>query len=214
MASPIPSSLLSLLEARDDMASEQAWSGFLDDFSKLILHTARRASSSHDEVMDRYSYVLERLRDDEFHRLKGFSQNGAGKFSTWLVVVVRRLCVDHHRQRYGRPQSDRPMEEDPEMIARRNLANMVSVEVDLDRIEDDRSAAPDAAVLAEERRAQLADAIAELPVNDQLLLTLRFVDGHPQERVAKMLGLPSRFHVYRRLKILLASLRKRLEGIG
>lgn len=52
--------------------------------------------------MDRYAHVLDKLQVDDFRRLRTFVADGRGKFTTWLTVVVRRICLDHHRQRYGR----------------------------------------------------------------------------------------------------------------
>jgi DNA-directed RNA polymerase specialized sigma24 family protein len=69
-------------------------------------------------------------------------------------------------------------------------------------------------LIRRERAEQLAAVLAELETRDQLLLTLRYVDGHPPEKVARMLGYSSRFAVHRRLKLLIASLRRRLEERG
>ena len=57
-------------------------------------------------------------------------------------------------------------------------------------------------------------ALGELPPKDQLLLTLRYVDDRSPEKVARMLGFSSRFAVYRHLRSLLATLRRRLEDGG
>jgi hypothetical protein len=53
----------------------------------------------------RYAYILEKLQDEDFRRLRGYVADGRAEFSTWLAVVTRRLCEDFRRQRYGRPQS-------------------------------------------------------------------------------------------------------------
>jgi signal transduction histidine kinase len=47
-----------LLAAKSPEDCDAAWADFLDQHSKLILHTARRASAGHDDVMDRYTFVL------------------------------------------------------------------------------------------------------------------------------------------------------------
>jgi len=203
-----------LLAAKSPEDCDAAWADFLDQHSKLILHTARRASAGHDDVMDRYTFVLDRLREDDFRRLRSFSLNGTGKFTTWLVVVVRRLCIDHHRRAFGRAQDDSAGTVDLESIARRNLAELLAVDVDPDQISEEAAEGPDAELIARERTQQLGEVLAELGTRDQLLLTLRYVDGHSPKRVADMMGFPSRFAVHRRLKSLLATLRRRLEGKG
>jgi RNA polymerase sigma factor (sigma-70 family) len=203
-----------LLQARSRDNRDAAWSVFLEQHSKLILDTARRTSSGHDDLMDRYTYVLGHLRQDDFRRLRSFSLNGTGKFTTWLVVVVRRLCIDHHRRVFGRPQDDSGRTTDPEFIARRNLAELLADGIDPDQIREEPALGPDADLIARERAEQLGAVLAELGTRDQLLLTLRYVDGHSPKKVADMLGFPSRFAVHRRLKSLVAALRRRLEDKG
>ena len=44
--------------------------------------------------MDHYAFMLDRLQEDGFHRLRAFAGDGRGQFTTWLVVVARRLCVE------------------------------------------------------------------------------------------------------------------------
>ena len=100
---PAPSpELTELLEAPDPISRERSWTRLLERHSGLLLHAAKRFGTGHDEVMDRYLYMLEELRRDEFRRLRAFSPTGPGKFSTWLLVVAYRLCGDFYRKRYGR----------------------------------------------------------------------------------------------------------------
>ncbi len=215
MPDPVPpQSLHRLLGAKSPEDRETAWAEFLERHSKLILHTARRASAGHDDVMDRYAHVLDRLREDDFRRLRSFSLNGTGKFTTWLVVVVRRLCIDHRRRALGRLPVDSDRTMDVELIARRNLAALLADDLDLDQIPEDASKGPDADLIRRERGEQLAAALAELTPKDRLLLTLRYVDDYSPEKVARMLGYSSRFAVHRRLRSLVATLRRRLEDRG
>lgn len=218
MAPPVPSNppepLRSLLDARSQEDRDRAWGLFLERHSKLILHVARRASSDEDDVMDRYTYVLDRLREDDFRRLRAFSLNGTGKFTTWLVVVLRRLCIDHHRVVFGREERADHDAPDPDRVARRNLASLVASEVEPDQLVDADSEPADLELVRRECSALLETALGELESRDRLLLTLRYVDGHPPERVARMLGFSSRFAVRRRITSLLASLRNRLEQGG
>ena len=166
--------------------------------------------------MDHYTFILEQLRDDRFRRLRAFAGEGSGKFTTWLVVVARRLCVDHHRRQYGRTQtSHEPASaQGAELAARRRLVDLVADEFDSERVEDRSTPGPDARVLGAERRQVLEEAVADLDLSDQLLLTLRFEDGIRIEKIASMIGAPNRFHTYRRLNAVLAKLRARLEAKG
>lgn len=212
----LPVYLSRLLGASAGRARDDAWSDFLRQYSRLLLKTVRRASTGHDEAMDRYAFILEQLRCDDFRRLRAYTADGRGKFTTWLVVVARRLCVDHHRRVHGRSQAaTEPDSAGPlEQAARRNLVGLLAAEFDLEQLEDDRSPRPDAAFLDAERHDALVRAVSTLDAMDQLLLTLRFEDDLPLARIGPILGLQSRFQVHRRLKTVLARMRELLEEHG
>jgi RNA polymerase sigma factor (sigma-70 family) len=162
--------------------------------------------------MDAYAFVLEALRQDGCRRLKAYVPDGKTKFTTWLVVVTRRLVLDHVRHRYGRSRSDDDARR-AEQSTRRRLEDLVADEIDPDQIVG-ASESPDASV----RRAQLTSAVqgvlAGLEPTDRLLLALRFEDERPIKDIARALGLPSVFHVYRRLGVVLAEVRRGLERRG
>ena len=215
MPKSIPTPLLSLLRARDEVAQNGAWSGFLDEYSDILLKTARRASFDHDGALDHYSYMLEQLRQDGFRRLRAYQGDSRGKFTTWLVVVARRLCVDHHRHTHGRLQTPAGSPaRSLEHAVRHHLADLITDEIDLGQLADGKSPSPDSLVLAEERSRALKDAIGSLDVADKLLLTLRFKDEIAVEHIASMVGLRNRFQVHRRLKAVLAKVRRTLEDHG
>lgn len=101
MADTLPPSLSSLLTATGQHEKE-AWSAFLEMYSERILKVARSLPGDDDAAMDRYLFVLEELRGEGFRRLRAYALDRGAKFSTWLSIVVRRLCLDHHRKKYGR----------------------------------------------------------------------------------------------------------------
>src|SRR5258707_5460889 len=102
MADGLPQELAQLLNASDSPTRDAAWEAFLTTHSRLLLHTARSLNRDHDAAMDGYAYVLEALRESDYRRLRAYAADGRSKFSTWLVVVTRRICLDFHRRRYGR----------------------------------------------------------------------------------------------------------------
>ncbi len=216
MSAPIPPHLAAVLDASDDVTRSRAWAAFLDEYSKLLLNVTRRIVGSHDGAMDRYAFILDQLRDNEFHRLRAFAADGRGKFTTWLVVVARRLCVDHHRHTHGRlqAQTDSSTPHSLEHITRRNLVDLVASEIDWEQMRDGKRPPPDAKVLLEERRAALRGVVEDLDVADRLLLTLRFEDDVPLAKIGPMIGLESRWQVHRRLSAVLARLREGLEARG
>jgi RNA polymerase sigma factor (sigma-70 family) len=177
---------------------------------------ARTVAAEHDGVMGAYAYVLERLREDDYRRLRGYLHDGRSTFSTWLAVVARRMCVDHYRRRYGRPprgEGDASAGRE-ERATRRRLFDLSRATRDLIAITDDRGPTPDDAVRIAQRNQALARAIDDLDPADRVLLKLRFEDDLSARDIATVLQMPSAFHVYRRLATVFASLRRRLAARG
>jgi len=198
-----------LLRSDDGKAPDGAWAEFLDEYNRLILHGARSLGGSDDAVMDRYAFVLEQLRQNDFRRLRAYVADGRGKFTTWMVTVVRRLCLDHERARYGRARGG-----SPELHRqRRDLADLIGAEVDPDMLPSNTSN-PEEDLLKEALHADLRAAIARLEPSERLLLRLRFQDEVPASEVARICSFPSVFHVYRRLNRIYEQLREALQDAG
>ena len=213
-----PAALGRLLAASDPAVREDCWAEFVAMHSRLLLHVARSCGGQHDAAMDRYAFVLEQLQQDDYRRLRGYVADGRSEFSTWLVVVAQRLCLDHQRSRYGR---FRPGEKDAtgpaeNRAARRRLVDLIGAEVDLASLADPGGGNAEASVRQTDVHQALESALARLDGRDRLLVKLRFEDDLPMPEVAANLGFPTRFHAYRRLKDVLATLRRALEdrGIG
>jgi RNA polymerase sigma factor (sigma-70 family) len=163
-----PPTLKRLLGAVEPPALDHAWSGFVEEYGRLILHVARSHGGSYDAVMDRYTYVLEQLRRDDHRRLRAYTADGRSKFTTWLVVVARRLCIDAARNRYGRKRG----EGNDGKQQRQQLADLVGADVDVDLVPGDRPG-PDDQLRAAELSRGLSMAITALHPSDRLLLRLR-----------------------------------------
>lgn len=197
----LPDPLRRLLDAADGAEQERAWPEFLESYSRLILYVARQMSRDHDTVMDRYAFVLERLREQSCRRLRTFAADGRGKFTTWLTVVVRRLCLDHDRRTRGR----KPSATSPD--APRRPVELVLDSVALDMFPDARPSA-DEVLEREQARQRVVAAVARLSSSDQLLLSLRYRDNRSAREIASLMSLPTPFHVYRRLSRLHDALRQ------
>lgn len=100
----LPAALTRLLDARDPGGEDTAWREFVVTYSTLLLQVARSTATTRDAAMDTYTFVLEQLREQQCRRLRAYVARDGARFSTWLIVVAKRLCVDFHRRRYGRPQ--------------------------------------------------------------------------------------------------------------
>ena len=209
----LPRDVESLLAATDQAAQERAWVDFLQQHSAVVLRVARALGRGHDATMDRYAFVLDALRRDNCKRLRAYAPEGRGSFDTWLAVVARRLCMDEHRQRYGRIQRDGP-EAEAERSTRKELTDLIGDELGVETLEGDADAVPDVVLEQAERRASLDAALAQLDVSDRLLLRLRFEDALSVPEIARLIGVESPFKVYRQIDKALAIVRKHLEAAG
>jgi RNA polymerase sigma factor (sigma-70 family) len=212
MPSSPPDTLLALASALDPDARERAWAAFLASYSPLILHVARAMGGDHDAVMDRYAFAIEALRRDDCRRLRAYVEDGRGSFQTWLVVVIRRICLDEHRHRYGRLQGSGEASAE-QHARRRSLADFVGSEFGIDMVEA-AGDAPDAAVRRSDQRAAIEAVLVRLDPADRLILRLRFESDLSVPEIARLLGQESPFKLYRHIDKLLVTMREGLRAIG
>jgi RNA polymerase sigma factor (sigma-70 family) len=83
---------------------QEAWSQFLTNYSPLIQQVIHAFEREPDLAGDCFLFACEKLCQDRFRRLRRFKPGGSARFSTWLRVVVRNLCLDWHRKEFGRQQ--------------------------------------------------------------------------------------------------------------
>jgi RNA polymerase sigma factor (sigma-70 family) len=209
----LPGTLSRLRNAADAAEVDVAWAEFVAAHSDTVLHTCRSVLRDHDSAMDGYAHALELLRADGCRRLRAYVPRASSSFRSWLVVVTRRLVLDYVRRRYGRSRSDENTRKDDQR-ARRRLENLLVDEIDPDRLIAYTVESPDAEIRRRQLTDALRDALATLAPEDRLLLALRFEDEQPVRSIAKTLGLPTVFHVYRRLGAALQAVRRTLAAAG
>jgi RNA polymerase sigma factor (sigma-70 family) len=209
----IPQAVASLLVAPEAKAKDAAWAAFVEAYTPLLLHAAREFGGGYDDAMDRYAYLLEHLRRDDYHRLRSFAPDGTGRFTTWLVVVARRLLQDHHRARYGRTRRAIPpgTADSAAATMRRNLVEMIGEEISSATLADGAAASPDTVTQSAERAEAVRVAVSSLDMRDQLLLKLRYEHELEAGEIAAVMSFSTRFHVYRRLRAVLRLLSRRLH---
>lgn len=215
MPNQLPPEVAALLHAGDGPSRDAAWERFVAVHTRLLLHVSRTMVRDPDRAMDAYAWLLERLREKDVYRLRGFAAEGRSKFTTWLVVVARRLCVDWHRHEGGRtrPAPDGPNPPPEGQLLRRRLLAMTGEPVPLEGLRDN-STPQDIRLDRAEVHDALVTALRNLPPSDQLLLSLRFEDGLKAPEIARVMRFSSQFHVYRRLDHVLGVLRVSLNGHG
>lgn len=115
--------------------------------------------------MDRYAFVLEKLREADFRRLRTFRSDAGARFSTWLTITARRLCLDYHRGVYGRVRDT--IQSDESLLVRRirrNLLEPVDDEQALATAVDGKATSAERRAMLEERDAILRDGgVAMIP---------------------------------------------------
>jgi RNA polymerase sigma factor (sigma-70 family) len=161
--------------------------------------------------MDAYAFILEKLREERFRKLRAFPGGDREALSRWLVVVARRLVSDFRRHRYGRARASTPA---ADLNARRRLIDGIWDPRDSQELPAGQKADPEWTLRLAERRDALEAAVREFEPRDRLLLAFRFHDGLPARRIAELMDFPTPFHVYRRLNRILADLKARLEESG
>ena len=202
-----------LFDAPTDAARDDAWADFIQAHHRLLIHVARSANGPRDvdAAMDAYTFILDRLRENDFRRLRAFVADGRSTFVTWLVVVAKRLCIDFARARYGRSERNAEGESGQEQM-RRRLMDLTGAKLDISTIPDPSESTPETLFDAASLRQALHEAIMDLEPRERLLLALRFEDDLTAERIARTLGMDSPFHVYRQLNRIIDKLRRRLRS--
>jgi RNA polymerase sigma-70 factor, ECF subfamily len=154
---------------------------------RYLLRIVRRPAEAEDLFQQTWLRVVEEIR----------SFDGSRNFDAWLFTLARNLAIDYLRRIH--PQSlDEPF-----------AANRPG-ETAADRIPS-RDQAPFDRALAAERRTQIGEAMAALPVIYREVLTLRFEDEMKIEEIAQVTRVPVST-VKSRLRRSLEQLRYRLEA--
>jgi len=154
---------------------------------RYLLRIVRQPAEAEDLFQQTWLRVVEKIRSFDASR----------NFDAWLFTLARNLAIDHLRR--IRPQSlDEPIE------------NSWHGETAADRIPCKDHTPLDHAV-AVERRAQIEEAMARLPVMYREVLTLRFEEEMKIEEIAQVTGVPVST-VKSRLRRSLEQLRSALEA--
>lgn len=212
-----PGLLVRLLESRTPRDQDAAWAQLVEAHTDLLLRTARYFGGDQDAVMDRYAFMLEHLRRDEFSRLRTYRPQERGGFEVWLVAVARRLCLDHHRHKYGRGRGDAADDRAVlERAGRRRLVDLLGEALDTSLLPHPTESGADQEMARNEMSLALASALESLDQRDRLLLQFLFEEELTAKETARLMGFPTQFHVYRRRNQLLVLLRERLraQGVG
>ena len=153
---------------------------------RYLLRIVRQPAEAEDLFQQTWLRVVEKIRSFDASR----------NFDAWLFTLARNLAIDHLRR--IRPESlDEP------------LANSWHSETVADRISSKDTPLDHA--LAAERRTEIREAMAGLPMIYREVLTLRFEDEMKIEEIAQVTAVPVST-VKSRLRRSLEQLRYALEA--
>jgi RNA polymerase sigma factor (sigma-70 family) len=96
---------LEVLEQLRSGEPQEAWTQFLQEYSALMFRVVRHFEHDAEHAADCFQFVCERLSEKNFRRLRQFKVDGRAKFSTWFRAVLRNLCLDWRRKKFGRPRA-------------------------------------------------------------------------------------------------------------
>lgn len=85
--------------------SVKGWKEFLNIYSKYMLKIIWRYTDDYDTAMGNYLFICSKLVNNDFKILRKFNysiNNQKIRLSTYLNVVVNRLCIDCYRSKFGR----------------------------------------------------------------------------------------------------------------
>lgn len=168
-SSHVSDSEIELIRACVD-GSESHWAEFTGRYGRLIEWVAQRMYAKFEavgfEVADLVGHIYEKLVEDGYRRLRLWRRQC--KFSTYLVLVARRLCIDwlvlHTREKWVQHNG-----EVPESVA--HEVTPAAREADKTLVEAIRSA------------------IESLPPRQALIMRLR-LDGKSLREIAKRMRIP------------------------
>ncbi len=179
-----------------------SWQKFIVTYSPFIFSAVVRFADDDDEKMNMYLFVLERLRENGFAKLRQFRFRAS--LSTWLTAVARNLAIDFLRGRYGRDfrlKRFREVSYDDDSEAARQLVDPHNPESRLRERED------------ETRRQELAGllrpALSKLSDQEALLVQLVFFKGFKIGEAGKLAGVGS---VYKFMERTLRKIRCELQA--
>ena len=133
---------------------------------RYLLRIVRQPAEAEDLFQQTWLKVVEKIH----------SLDATRNFDAWLFTLARNLAIDHLRR--VRPESlDEPLSDDGHC------------ETVADRIPS-RDYTPLDTALAVERRTQIDEAMAPLPMIYREALTMRFEDGMKIEEIAQVIGVP------------------------
>lgn len=175
---------------------QDAYRVLVDRYSNLVYTVAVRIVGNEEDAED----VAQETFVRAYRALARF--RGDSKFSSWIYRIAVNRALTHLKRRKRRPAT-------VELSATPSVAS----EVTSRRVEEN----PEQVVLSDEFRAQVRDAVAQLPGHYGAAITLFYLEEKSYKEVAAILGLPMgtlKTHLHRARTLLREILTKRHPEYG
>lgn len=167
----IPSEEAALVEELK-AGSEDAFAWLIERYHRPIYSLLARTVQDRNEAADLAQEVFVKV----FRGVKGF--NGNSSLRTWIYRIALREASNSRRWWTRHRQQEVPIEQDGEAEAQVALKDLLV----------DPSESPFDAVMREESRARVEQALGQVPEPFRMTLILRDVEGFQYEEVAEMQG--------------------------
>lgn len=90
---------------------DSSWRIFVNRYADFIFSVLRNLGFDHDQAMDRFVYICEKLAEDNFRRLRRIKYAGTyGELKPWLRQVINRLVINWAWAEDGRRRLLRPIQ--------------------------------------------------------------------------------------------------------
>lgn len=160
-------SLLPRLAAGDRAALDRLYDRYAGPTYALILRIVADRQLAEDLLQEVFLRVWQRAGSYQVER---------GRSLTWVLSIAHNLAIDEMRRQRRRPQG---AEEREDASVTDLLAAVPTLEP-----------GPDQVVWEQQRRAQIAGALAKLPEAQRVLIELAYFEGYTQSQLATRLGEP------------------------
>jgi len=167
----IPSEEAALVEELK-AGSEDAFAWLIERYHQPIYSLLARTVQDRNEAADLAQEVFVKV----FRGVKGF--NGNSSLRTWIYRIALREASNSRRWWTRHRQQEVPIEQDGEAGTQIALKDLLI----------DPSESPFDAVMREESRARVEQALSQVPEPFRMTLILRDVEGFQYEEVAEMQG--------------------------
>jgi RNA polymerase sigma factor (sigma-70 family) len=178
-----------------------SWQTFVIKYSNYIYKAIVKYIDDYDEKMNVYLEVLEKLKKNQFEKLKNFRFRS--RLSTWLTVVTRNITIDYLRSTYGRDfrlKQITTLSYDTHQHIMNKLSDQKNPETEMIQKKSELSRA--------EFLGQLEKIIRDLDPKESLLIKLVYFKGIKIKDAGDMLNIPS---VYKSLSRIIKKIRNRVQ---